>query len=176
MAAILNIRRNNFNNSESVCYSDASHKISAQSNLRFGRRYLLKTLKMTAMAAILDIGTDYFSNSESLCRSHASHQVSAQSNLVWMEILFEKFQDCRRVSAILDIGMERIYQLWISVTPMPPIKFQLNLTYSLGGDVFWRISRWPPWRPSWILEWNDFSNSESLCRSDASHQVSAQSD
>ena len=28
--------------------------------------------------------------------------------------------------------------------PMPPIKFGLNLTYGLGGDVIWRISRWPP--------------------------------
>ena len=27
-----------------------------------------------------------------------------------------------------------------------------------------------------ILEWNDFSNFESLCHCDASHQVSAQSD
>ena len=33
-----------------------------------------------------------------------------------------------------------------------------------------------PWRPSWILEWNDFSNFESLCHCDVSHQVSAHSD
>ena len=59
---------------------------------------------------------------------------------------------------------------------MPPIKFRLNLTYGLGGAVVWRISRWPPWRPPWILEWNHFSNSESLCHYDAFHQVSAQSD
>ena len=30
-------------------------------------------------------------------------------------------------------------------------------------------------RPTWLSEWNGFSNPESLCRSDASHQVSAQS-
>ena len=30
--------------------------------------------------------------------------------------------------------------------------------------------------PSWISEWNDFSNFESLYQCDASHQVSAQSD
>ena len=30
-------------------------------------------------------------------------------------------------------------------------------------------------RPSWISKWNDFSNSESLCHCDASHQVLAQS-
>ena len=48
------------------------------------------------------------------------------------------------------------YQNWmilailnLYVTPMPPIKFRLNLTYGLGGDV-WRISRWP----SWISERN----------------------
>ena len=32
------------------------------------------------------------------------------------------------------------------------------------------------WWPSWISELNDFSNSEPLCSSDASHQVSAQFD
>ena len=55
---------------------------------------------------------------------------------------------------------------------MLPIKFRLNLTYNLG-DVVYRFLRW---RPSCIKEWNNLSNSESLCRSDASHQVSAQSD
>ena len=44
-----------------------------------------------------------------------------------------------------------------------------------GRDVIWRISRWPPWLPSWKYERNDFSNSESLCRCNASHQVSTQS-
>ena len=58
----------------------------------------------------------------------------------------------------------------------PPIKFWLNPTHGLGGDVIWRISRWPPCFPSWISEWNNLSNSESLCRSDASHQILAQSD
>ena len=27
-----------------------------------------------------------------------------------------------------------------------------------------------PWRPSWILEWNEFSNSKSPCHSNASNQ------
>ena len=61
------------------------------------------------------------------------------------------------------------------VTLMLPIKLPLNPTYRLGGDVVWSISRWPPWQPSWKLERNDFSNSESLCCSDASNQVLAQS-
>ena len=48
------------------------------------------------------------------------------------------------------------------ITPMPPIKFRLNLTYGFGGDIVWRISRWLWWWPSCILEMNNFSNSESL--------------
>ena len=47
---------------------------------------------------------------------------------------------------------------------MPPIKFQLNPTYSLGGDVVWRSER------------NEFSNYKSPCGSNASHHVWAQSD
>ena len=38
-----------------------------------------------------------------------------------------------------------------------------------------RFSRWPPRWPSWIAKQNDLSNSESLFRSNTSHQVSAQS-
>ena len=64
----------------------------------------------------------------------------------------------------------------LHVTPMPPTMFGLNPTYSLIADVVWRFSKWPSWRPSWILECNIYSNSESLCCSDVSHQVSAQSD
>ena len=53
---------------------------------------------------------------------------------------------------------------------------QSSPTCGLGGDVVSRVSRWPSWQPFWILELNNYSNSESLCPSNASHQVSAQSD
>ena len=43
---------------------------------------------------------------------------------------------------------------------MPPIKFGFNLHYG-SGYVVWRISRWPLWPPSWMLEWNELSSSES---------------
>ena len=62
-----------------------------------------------------------------------------------------------------------------SKSPCHPNKFGLNLTYRSVADMAWKFSRWTQWRPSWILEQNDFSNSESLCGSDASQQVSAQS-
>ena len=61
------------------------------------------------------------------------------------------------------------------VTPTPPTKFWLNLTYHSRADEVWRFSWWPPWWPSQISNQNYFSNSESLCHSDASHQVWAQS-
>ena len=54
---------------------------------------------------------------------------------VWEEISFEEFQDGHcgghlgyRNRMILAIPN-------LCVTVMPPIKFQLNRTYSLGGDV-----------------------------------------
>ena len=43
------------------------------------------------------------------------------------------------MATILDIGMI-LAILNFYVAPMPPIKFLLNLTYGLGGDVLWRIS------------------------------------
>ena len=42
---------------ESLCCSDASHQVSAQSDLRFERTCRLKNFKMAALAVILDIGT-----------------------------------------------------------------------------------------------------------------------
>ena len=72
-------------------------------------------------------------------------------------MLFEKFQDgCH-------LGYQNgtiIAILNLCVTVMPPFKFQLDLTSGLEGDVVRRISRWPPWRPFRLLEWNNFSNSD----------------
>ena len=52
--------RNDFSNFESLCHCDASHQVSAQSDLGFGRRCCLKNFKMAVMADILDIGTERF--------------------------------------------------------------------------------------------------------------------
>ena len=72
-----------------------------------------------------------FSNSETLCRSDAFHQVLAQSNF-GRRCSLKNF----KMATILDIGMETILAILnLYVTPMPPIKFWLNLTYGLGGDV-----------------------------------------
>ena len=46
---------NDFSNFESLYQCDASHQVSAQSDLRFGSRCRLKKFKMAAMAATWDI-------------------------------------------------------------------------------------------------------------------------
>ena len=53
MAAILHIGTERSSNSE--CHPDASHQVSAQPDLLFGRRCGLKNFKMVA---ILDIETE----------------------------------------------------------------------------------------------------------------------
>ena len=89
---------------------------------------------------------------------------------IWEEMSFEEFRDGHHGSHLAYQNGTILAILNLYNTPMLPIKFWLNLT-GLGGDVVWRISRWPPWRPSWTSERNNFSNSESLCHCDASHQV-----
>ena len=44
--------QNDFSNFESLCHCDASHQVSAQSDLGFGRRYHLKNFEITAILAI----------------------------------------------------------------------------------------------------------------------------
>ena len=96
---------------------------------------VVQRISTAAMAAFLDIGTEVFSNSESPCHPNDSHRFSSIPLLVREEMLFEEFQDSRHgghygylnrmISAILNLH----------VTPMPPIKFRLNPTIRLGGDV-----------------------------------------
>ena len=57
MAVIFDTGNELFSNSESPFHPDASHQVSAQPDLLFGRRCDLKNFKM---AAILDIGIEGF--------------------------------------------------------------------------------------------------------------------
>ena len=86
---------------------------------------------------------------------------------VWEEMSSEEFQDgChgghlgyqnRTILAILNL-----YN-----APMTSIKFRLNLTW-FARRCRLKNFKMAPWR---LSEWNDFSNSESLCPCDASHKV-----
>ena len=53
-------------------------------------------------------------------------------------------------------------------------KFQVDWSFGSGVEAKNRFSRWPPWRPSWISDWNDFSYFWSTSHPDASYQVSSQ--
>ena len=44
------------------------------------------------------------------------------------------------------------------VTLMLPTKFRFKWSFGSGEEVKNRFSRWPPWPPSWISDWEDFSN------------------
>ena len=59
---------------------------------------------------------------------------------------------------------------------MPPTKFKLNPTNHSRLDVVSGFSSWPQWRPLWMLERNEFSNSTFPCHPNTSHQVWAQTD
>ena len=58
-------------------------------------------------------------------------------------------------------------------------KYLLPSFKSIGLSVFNgeaqnRLSRWPPWRPSWISNWNDFRCFWSSSRPNPSYEVSSQ--
>ena len=59
----------------------------------------------------------------------------------------------------------------LNVAIMPLTKIH-SIQY-VSGETAWKISR--PLQSSWILQQKDFSDSESLCGLDFSHQVSVQS-
>ena len=60
VAAILDIKTECISHSKSLRCSDTSHQVSAQTDLRFGRRCGLKIFKMADMETISDIGMKWF--------------------------------------------------------------------------------------------------------------------
>ena len=55
--------------------------------------------------------------------------------MFWEEMSFEEFQDCRHGGHLGYRNGTILAILNLYVTVMPPINFQLNPTYGLGGDV-----------------------------------------
>ena len=101
--------------------------------------------------------------------SNASHQVFAKSHLRFGRRCRLKYFKMAAMAAVLD-NRTILAILSLYNSPKPPIKFQLNRTYLFGIRCVLKN-----WRPSWISERNNFSNSEFLFHCDASHQVLAQS-
>ena len=75
-----------------------------------------------------------FSNSESLCHCDASHSILAQSYL-W----FERRCCLKKHGGHLGYRNRTILAILnLYLALKPPIKFQINLTYGLGGDVVFK--------------------------------------
>ena len=96
-----------------------------------------------------------------LCHYDTSHQFLAQSNLRSGRRCRLKNFKMATMAAILDIRTEHFSNSESLCCSNASHQVLAQSTYGLG-DVVWTISRWPPWRPSWISEQNEFSNSESL--------------
>ena len=91
---------------------------------------------MTAMAAILDIGTiqsffEILYLHFALIPSTKFHPIQ---HMVREEVLFKEFQDvCHRSY----LGYQKVLaNLNLHSAPMPPTKFQLNLTYRVKSGIF----------------------------------------
>ena len=61
----------------------------------------------------------------------------------------------------------------LRVTPMLPIKFQVNWPFGSGEEAN-NFSRRLPWWPSWISDWHDFSYFWSTSHPNVSYQVWSQ--
>ena len=57
---------------------------------------------------------------------------------------------------------------------MLPTKFGVNWPFGSGEEAKNRLSRWLPWRPSWISNRHDFSYFWSISHPNASYQVWSQ--
>ena len=67
------------------------------------------------------------------------------------------FQD-RGDGGHLGFPVETILAMFdLQVTPMLPIKFQVNWFFGSGDEAKNIFSRWRPWRPSWISNQNNLS-------------------
>ena len=78
------------------------------------------------------------------------------------------FQDGRHGS-LLGFTISMILAILdLQVTPMLPTKFRANWPFGSGEEVKNRFSRWPPWRPTWISEWNNFNYFWSISHPNAS--------
>ena len=102
----------------------------------------------------------------------ASYQVSSQLAF-WFRRRSEisRFSRCRH-GGHLRFLIRTIKALFdLQVTPMIPTKFQIKWSFGSGEEAKNRFSRWPPWRPSWISDRNDFTCFLSMSIYAISHTV-----
>ena len=130
---------------------------------------------MAAMAVDMDTILIEMSKMWTVTDRHTDGPWSTDQGISPGELTIENLQQCCCAGHHGYRNKMFLAILNLHVTPMPPTKFWLNLIYHQGADEVWRFSRWPSWGPSQISDQNNFSNSESLCHSDAADQVWVQS-
>ena len=70
------------------------------------------------------------------------------------------FQEKKCKTDFQDLGLQSgtilaIFDLYAAL--ILPTMFQVNWPLGSGEEALNRFSRWPPWLPFWIFDWNDFS-------------------
>ena len=138
VAATVDIVSKCFSNSESPCHPNAYHQVLAQSDLPFGSRWGL-IFKMATLGSTQISDQNNFSNSESLCHSDASNQVWSQSPL-WFgrRCVLKNFKMAPWQPSWCRNGTN-LAVLNLHVSPVPPTKFQLNLTCRSSANVVSRF-------------------------------------
>ena len=62
------------------------------------------------------------------------------------------------VASILDFQSGNNFNyFYLQDTPIIPTRFRVNWPLRSGGDGQNRFSKWQPWWPFWISDWNDFT-------------------
>ena len=150
--------RKEFSSSESPCLPKASHQVSAQSeSYRFVWFAAFNNLSVISWWCL-----DVAGSSMLTFRVLPHWNITPQN----FDIIFHQVPFYRQLAD----------QFFMSkcLGRIPPSPILLTLSWPvlalLSTDVVSRFSRWPPWWPSWILEWN-FSNSNSPSHPNATHQV-----
>ena len=102
-------------------------------------------------------GWNNFSYFCSSSHPNASYQVSSQLAFWFRRRRKVDFQN-GRPGGHLGFPIDRILTNFdLQVILMLPTKFRVNWPFGSGKEAKNRFSRWRPWRPSWISDWNDFS-------------------
>ena len=98
-----------------------------------------------------------FSQFQSISHPDASYEVSSQLAFGFRRRSEKKFQDGHH-GGHLGFPISIILATFdLQVTLMCPTKFGVNRPFGSEEEEKNRFSRWRPWRPSWISDWNDFS-------------------
>ena len=90
----------------------------------------------------------------------------------WLSVQEKKFKIDFQDGHHLGFPIEAIWNIfYLQVALILPTKFQFNWAFCSGEEAQNRLSRWGPWRPSWISHRNNFISFLSISHLDTSYHV-----